>query len=203
MPLPMTMRVMDVSILIGTVITQYVALSGDARYQSEAKRLIQYVVNRQTAYGAWFYTDPPSDSLIRHDNYHTGFILDALSRCMEVGNNTTWLDQYHKGLEFYAQRLFNADGSPRWMSDRDYPHDIHGAAQGIITFARHRKEYPDLAIRIARWALDTMYQPDGRFYYQDGRYWKKRFTLMRWCNAWMARALAHLRLSLSRPDRTT
>lgn len=197
MPLPMVMRVMDVSILIGAVIMQYGMLSNDTRYHSQAMRLIQYVVNRQTTDGAWFYTDPPKDSRIRHDNYHTGFILDALSRCMHADSGVNWTAQYRHGLEFYAQHLFNLDGSPRWMSDRDYPHDIHGAAQGILTFARHEKDYPDLATRIARWAIEKMFHPDGRFYYQEGRYWKKRFTLMRWCNAWMARALSHLRLTLS------
>ncbi len=197
MPLPMRMRVMDVSILIGTVLTQYAVASGDATHQHTAYRLLNYVMGQQTDYGAWFYTDPPGDSPIRHDNYHTGFILDALWNYMQVTGDNRWMEAYRAGLSFYANELFNPDGSPKWMSDRDYPHDIHGAAQGIITFARHREEYPGLAIRVARWSLDTMYHPDGRFYYQEGRCWKKRFTLMRWCNAWMARALAHLRLHLN------
>jgi hypothetical protein len=37
-----------------------------------------------------------------------------------------------------------------------------------------------------------MYDPAGRFHYQETRWYRKRFTLLRWCNAWMARALAHL-----------
>ena len=197
MPLPMQMRVMDVSILIGTLLAQYAAVSGDTSHKHKWQRLLNYVVGQQTEYGAWFYTDPPGDSPIQHDNYHTGFILDALWNYMQATGDSRWIEIYNKGLHFYANELFNPDGSPRWMSDRDYPHDIHGAAQGIITFARHRSEYPDLASCIARWALDTMHHPEGRFYYQEGRFWKKRFTLLRWCNAWMARALAHLRLTLS------
>ena len=39
------------------------------------------------------------------------------------------------GLRFYRDRLFETDGAPRFMHDRKYPFDIHGAAQGIITFA--------------------------------------------------------------------
>lgn len=189
MPLPMTMRVMDVSILIGAVIARYGALSGDSSYREKADRLVYYVVNRQTDEGAWYYTDPPQDSRIRHDNYHTGFILDALWRYMEATGDQRWRPQYDRGLEFYAGRLFNPDGSPRWMSDQDYPHDIHGAAQGILTFARHRQEYPGLSDRIAQWVLDRMYDPCGRFYYQEGRIFIKRFTLLRWCNAWMVRGL--------------
>lgn len=197
MPLPMHMRVMDVSILIGSLLAQYSAETGDPSHQHTAWRLLNYVVRQQTDYGAWFYTDPPGDSPIRHDNYHTGFILDALWKFMHATGDMTWMVQYRKGLQFYADRLFNPDGSPRWTSDQDYPHDIHGAAQGIITFARHHHEYPGLAERIATWGLETMYHFDGRFYYQQSRFWKTRFTLMRWCNAWMARALAHLRLHMA------
>jgi hypothetical protein len=190
MPLPMTMRVMDVSILIGAVMAQYGELANDHQFDSQSIRLVRYVVNQQTDYGAWFYTDPSGDSRIRHDNYHTGFILDALERYMAATGDRQWQDRYDHGLAFYAEELFNKDGSPRWMSDVDYPHDIHGAAQGILTFSRHQKEYPGLAGHIADWAITNMYSGQGRFYYQDTGIFKKRFTLLRWCNAWMACALA-------------
>lgn len=189
MPLPMTMRVLDVSILIGSVLAQYGSLTHDRDLLATARRLTGYVVHRQSAEGAWYYTDPPGDSHIRHDNYHTGFILDALWRYREATGERQWEENYWRGLDFYARRLFNADGSPRWMSDQDYPHDIHGAAQGIVTFSRHRDRWPGLAQRIVEWSLRHMYHPDGHFYYQRTRWYTKRFTLLRWCNAWMARAL--------------
>ena len=195
MPMPMQMRVMDVSILIGSVMSQYSSLTGDNRMSETASRLVHYVVKQQTDYGAWFYTDPPSDSLIRHDNYHTGFILDALWRYMSASGNWQWTDAYEKGLHFYAKHLFNNDGSPRWMSDRDFPHDIHGAAQGLITFSLARNngyEYDELLKKIGRWAINNLYNREGRFYYQQGPFWTKKFTLLRWCNAWMFRGLATL-----------
>jgi hypothetical protein len=180
---------MDVSILIGAVIAQFNQLGGDDSHSDDAAKLVRYVANQQTDQNAWFYTDPPGDSHIRHDNYHTGFILDALWRYMEASGDDRYQDAYWKGLDFYAQQLFNDNGSPRWMSDCDYPHDIHGAAQGILTFARHSDKYPDLASRTCNWAIQNMYTP-GRFYYQQTPLLTKRFTLLRWCNAWMTRALA-------------
>ena len=192
MPLPMTMRVMDVSILIGSVIAQHAELTGATEHACTARRLVNYVVQQQTETGAWFYTDPPSASHIRHDNYHTGFILDALSRYIQASGDKEWSPVYNTGLDFYARQLFNKDGAPRWMSDCNYPNDIHGSAQGIITFARHSDQYPDLADTIAHWAIENMYHPDGRFFYQKNRYFTKRFTLLRWCNGWMARALSEL-----------
>lgn len=190
MPLPMAMRVLDVSILIGAVLARHARLSGDGGALETARRLTAYVVHRQTPYAAWFYTDPPGDSPIRHDNYHTGFILDALAGYMDATGDRAWQPVHDAGLAYYREHLFGADGAPRWMNDRDYPHDIHGAAQGILTFARCGDL--DMAWRIAGWALGRMYDPEGRFYYQETRRYRKRFTLLRWCNAWMARALAHL-----------
>ncbi len=198
MPIAMKMRVMDVSILIGSVISQYCVLSDDMKYMNISKRLVNYVVNQQTDYGAWFYTDPPQDSPIKHDNYHTGFILDALWRYTQTTNDNTYINAYHLGLEFYATSLFNEDGAPKWMSDKDYPHDIHGAAQGVITFSRHLDSYPGLSERIASWAINNMYNDCGRFYYQKTSIYIKRFTLLRWCNAWMALALAKLDFELTR-----
>lgn len=192
MPVPMTMRVMDVSILVGTVLSQVASQDSDQEMAETAERLVRYVVNQQTAYAAWFYTDPAEDSAIRHDNYHTGFILDALGRYISRTGDQQWQPNYDRGLKFYADKLFNPDGAPRWMSDKDYPHDIHGSAQGILTFSRHLKDYPGLAERILQWSLEHMYHGDGRFYYQQRKYWTTKFTLLRWCNGWMARAMAAL-----------
>ena len=190
MPLPMNMRVMDVSILVASVLAQFARQASQPQWFESAKRLACYVVRRQTDYHAWFYTDPPGDSPIRHDNYHTGFILDALSDYMDATGEREWQSQYDAGLAFYAKHLFEANGAPRWMSDRGYPYDIHGAAQGILTFSRHMKTHGDLARRIVDWALAEMYNPQGRFYHQRTRWYTKKFTQLRWCNAWMVRALA-------------
>ena len=194
MPLAMTMRVMDVSILIGTVIAQFAKIKEDNNLAATARRLVTYVVNQQTDYHAWYYTDPPADSHITHDNYHTGFILDALWNYMQVTGDNQWENNYWRGLDFYAQHHFNESGAPRWMHDTEYPHDIHGAAQGILTFSRHQSKFPGFASTIANWAIENMYDRNGRFYYQETRYYKKKFTLLRWCNAWMARSISRLML---------
>jgi hypothetical protein len=190
MPLPMRMRVMDVSILVASVLAQFARQANQPKWIDVARRLACYVVNRQTNYHAWFYTDPPGDSPIRHDNYHTGFILDALFNYMDATGERDWQPQYDTGLAFYAEHLFEPNGAPRWMSDRGYPYDVHGAAQGILTFSRHLSTHSDLVRRIVDWTLTEMYNPEGRFYYQRTRWYTKKFTQLRWCNAWMTRALA-------------
>lgn len=192
MPLPMRMRVMDVSILIASVLARHARASGDDAHMPMARRLLRYVLGQQTDYHAWWYTDPPGDSRIRHDNYHTGFILDALWRWMQTTGEHEHEDRYRAGLDYYRRQLFSDAGEPHWMNDQRYPFDVHGAAQGILSFARHSDRYPGFAERVAGWALANLYHPDGRFLYQRHRWYTKRITFMRWCNAWMARALAVL-----------
>lgn len=197
MPLGMTMRVMDVSILVAAVLAQLHRVKPNPRFANASMRLTRFVVRCQTVEGAWYYTDPPQDSPVKIDNYHTGFILDALFRVMQGLETVEWQENYNRGVAFYARHLFNADGSPRWMSHQDYPHDIHGAAQGILTFSQTQnvKLYPELAPKIMEWALGRMYHSEGRFYYQENRFFIKKFTFIRWCNAWMCRAMASFLLN--------
>ena len=93
-------------------------------------------------------------------------------------------------------RPLEKDGAPRWMWDRRYPFDVHGSAQGIVSFtkaARHDREFLPQAETVADWAIRNLYRKDrGDFAYRQGRLLKWDYSLMRWCNAWMGRALAEL-----------
>lgn len=186
--------VMDVSVLVGTVAARVAVHTDNPAMMTEAARLVRYVVSKQTDYHAWFYSDPPSDSHITHDNYHTGFILDAILKFSQVSGSNEFESAYADGLEYYRHSLFESDGAPRFMSDRRYPYDIHGAAQGIITFSlaqADRGEGRDMARRILEWTLRHMYdQRTHWFYYQKRRGFRTRVRLLRWCQAWMARAVS-------------
>jgi rhamnogalacturonyl hydrolase YesR len=164
-----------------------------------ARRQMNYTVNRQTDYHAWYYTDPPGKSLIRHDNYHTGGILDGIIEYFEETGDNSFNSSYWSGLEYYRQNLFEATGAPKWMNDKKYPFDIHGSAQGIITFTKAARHNPSLlpqAASIAIWAVKNLYRPNTRdFAYRQGRWLKWNYSLMRWCNAWMAKALSELHMA--------
>ena len=116
-----------------------------------------------------------------------------------ASGDDSFLDRYRTGLAFYRDNLFLADGAPKWMSHRTHPFDIHGAAQALVTFSKAALELdPDWlawARQVADWTLPRFQAPDGWFRYQQGRWIMKRYTLMRWCNAWMAFGLASLCLA--------
>lgn len=161
-----------------------------------AIRQFNYTINKTTGYHAWYYTHPKSKSPITHDNYHTGGILDGLLEFYEETGDDRFMNYYWKGLEFYKLHLFESNGAPRWMHDKLYPFDIHGSAQGIISFrkaARYEAIYHDIADTIYSWAIHHLYRPNKNdFIYRKGRFVKWNYSLMRWCNAWMARAIGEM-----------
>ncbi len=188
-----TWIVMDVPALAGAAAARLASISSDEALMAEAARLIRYVVSKQTDYGAWFYAEPPSASHITHDNYHTGFILDAILAYGQSARSDEFQSAYLKGLRYYREHLFEENGAPRFMNDRKYPFDIHGAAQGVITFAladRALGEGSAFSRKVLTWTMENMYDPrSGWFYYQRRRFYRTRVRLLRWCQAWMGQAI--------------
>jgi len=186
--------VMDVSALVGALAARLGALVGEPDLIREGGRLVRYVVSKQTDEGAWYYADPPSASHITHDNYHTGFILDAIQQYGLAAQSDEFDASYQRGIDFYEQRLFEADGRARFMSDRLYPIDIHGCAQGTITFSLQQRHFGTgaaVARRILEWTLSNMWDPrSGWFYYQRRRAYRTSIRELRWCQGWMSWALA-------------
>lgn len=157
-------------------------------YRERGEKLLDYVVSRQQPEGGWMYRDPPSASHLSMDNHHNGFIIESLLRHAELTGSDRYSDILDEALPFYRDELFEPNGAPNWDESRAYPRDIHGAAQGIIVFSRAGDFYT--AERIIEWVLGALYVGDGRFYFRRERFYTKRITLMRWCEAWMAYALA-------------
>lgn len=189
-----TWAVMDVSALCGKLFALTGTASDDPALLVAAERCMQYVMNRQTNYYAWYYTDPPKDSHITHDNYHTGIILDCILDYMLTTGSDEFKEAYLKGLDFYKNHLFLENGAPKWMNNKTLPYDIHGAAQGIISFSKATvldRSYLKTAEKILSWTVNNLYDThSGNFWYQKTRYYTKKFTLLRWCNAWMAKAIS-------------
>ena len=188
--------VLNINILAGAFLVKLWKHLSEADLLQAAQKLLNFTARRRTSYDAWYYTYPRHHSPITHDNYHTGGIVDGLLEYFEETGDDRYLDVYWKGLEYYQKHLFEPDGAPRWMSNKKYPLDVHGAAQGIISFskaARHNETFRYQAEKIAEWTLQNFYRPRTRdFAYRKGRYMTWNYSLMRWCNAWMARALGEM-----------
>lgn len=192
-----SVAVIDVPALAGAFLSEAGDLLDRSDLLADARRLLNWVADKQTEYGAWFYTHPREDSHITHDNYHTAIILDCFDRYRHATGDERFDGVYRDGLCFYRDHHFTDDGAPRWMHDgtsaTDLPFDIHGSGSAILCFARAARRDPaywPLALRTLDWTLKHMYDPGGFFYYQKNRFMTKRFCLLRWCNGWMNWALA-------------
>jgi hypothetical protein len=180
--------VVNINAQAAAFMAQVGVLTGENFLLEQARKLLTFVSRLQTSYGAWYYTTNPRQSLVAHDNYHTGMILDAYLDYENATGDKCFRRNYERGLEFYGKNLFLASGAPKWASDKIMPYDIHGSAQGILTFANAGDR--GKALCIASWGIRNFYKGDGDFAYQKGRFLSKRFTLLHWCNGWMARGLA-------------
>jgi uncharacterized protein YyaL (SSP411 family) len=169
-------------------------------YLEFARDVLRYVATCQEDVGGWMYRDPPSASHLSMDNYHNGYIIEAYLKLKEVIDSTEFDDMLEDALSFYRNHLFEADGAPNWDEDSTYPRDICAVSQGAVVFTIAGDL--DFAKRILDWALEHLYAGDGRFYYQKKRFYTKKFTLMRWCQAWMAYALTRFIVAKSKnPER--
>jgi hypothetical protein len=193
-------KVINVNAFIAAFLAKLHQVAAKDAYKQASDAMMRWVISQKTKDSAWYYTDPPEASRVTIDNYHTGFVLDSIQEYFEVFENPEYKAVWHQGLEFYRKNLFTDTHAPKWMYNRMYPHDIHGAAQGIITFSRASRSKPVLfhkARKILEWTLENLYDVDqSRFYYQKSGHWTKRFTLMRWSQAWMCYAISeHMRIS--------
>jgi hypothetical protein len=171
------------------------SITQEESLRTRARANMAWVMGKQTEAGAWFYADPPESSHVKHDNYHTGFVLSSIHAYTRATGDESWASAYARGLEFYERCLFLPSGAPKWRHDRVYPLDIKGASQGILNFSLASDALPgklDVARRIARWAIENMWLPEGRFLYQKGRFLTKKLTFMRWCQCWSCYALSVL-----------
>jgi len=162
-----------------------------------ARKSVQYVVNNQNSEGAWKYGESAPAQKVGIDNFHTGFILESLKIYADCLDDSSHAEQIKRGLEFYQEKFFLKDGTPRYFPHKNFPADIHSAAQAIITFVQLKKygANGELCQKVLEWMIKNMQDKDGCFYYQKSRYFTNKIPYIRWCQAWAFLALTTYLLS--------
>lgn len=161
---------------------------GDSALRRRAKELLDHVAELQTDLGGWMYRDPPEASHLSMDNHHNGFIIESFQRYRSVTGDDRYDDTLDEALRFYRRELFEANGAPNFDEESAYPRDIHASTQGalVFTYAGDLR----FARQILRWVFENLHAGDGQFYFRRERFYTRRVTLMRWCQAWMAYAMS-------------
>ncbi len=185
----------NANMLIAATLIRTWSHSKIEQFKNMGLKSMNFTISHQNENGSWFYWAPPDKIVGRIDNYHTGFILESFEVIRNyLGaefKNDNILD---KGLEYYLKNLFNKENVPKMTNKVMYPIDIQSCAQAIITLCiigKRKPELNDIAMKIANWTVQNLYDDKGFFYYRlykNGKIDKTPY--MRWSESWMLRALS-------------
>jgi len=155
-------------------------------------RCVDRILDSQRADGSWGYGEKDSTGWI--DNFHTINVLDSLNDLTPVFPEIE--PALSKGIGFWLDNLFEADGTPRYYSNKRGPTDVHNVATAVSGLVRLGAREPRCQELLggAVAALLDMQSADGGF-----RAHRTGVPLMRWNQAHATLALADL-LSQSQPD---
>jgi hypothetical protein len=170
-------------------------------FGAAAAAAVRYSTARQRVDGSWPYGERPNLGWV--DNFHTGYVLDALRVCADAGVAAAAAeDAWRSGLAYYRRTFFLADGTPRYYPNRLFPIDNQSVAQGIQTLsiaARHDPSCARQAWEVFAFAQRRMLSDDGLPIFQRRRFWSNRAPHFRWVVAPMLMALSHL-LAIERAE---
>ncbi|MGH2925870.1 MAG: hypothetical protein ACRDK1_07865 [Solirubrobacterales bacterium] len=184
----------NASLLAASLLARLAARDRDDELAEAAGAAVRYSTARQRPDGSWPYGELPNLSWV--DNFHTGYVLDALRRCADAGiEESAAQDAWTKGIAYYRRELFEADGAPKYYSNRLHPIDAQCVAQGIQTLsiaAQHDESLAGAPWSVFRFALRRMIGGDGIPLFQRRRLWANRAPHVRWVVAPTLLALTHL-----------
>jgi hypothetical protein len=188
------------NVLVASLLARLAMCGRDTEdFSSAADAAVRYTTARQRADGSWPYGERRNLAWV--DNFHTGYVLDALRTCADAGIGGDEAEEaWSRGVTYYRRELFLADGTPKYYATRLYPIDAQSVAQGIQTLsmaAARDEQCAPAAWAVFRFAVRRMVGDDGLPIFQRRRLWTNRAPHVRWVVAPMLKAITHL-LALDR-----
>lgn len=183
----------NANLLACSVAVRTAALLGDP-LDSRVEEAVVTSSSAQRSDGSWPYAASSIGSWV--DNFHTGYVLESLSRCsVLVGGLESSLAL---GFDYWERELFASHGEPRPRPDRRFPRDAHDYAQAIDTWlsaTSWREGALARADGTAALLIRDLLNPRGYVNFQRGRLLTNRVPFIRWTTAPTFRALAGLELA--------
>jgi len=185
----------NANMLACALLARLAASSDDGNgFRDAARAGLRWTLGHQRGDGSWHYGERPNLAWI--DNFHTGYVLDAIRTCLDLGLEDPEVDRaWRRGVAYFRRELLLADGTPKYYSTDVYPIDAQCVAQSIQTLAIAGRRIPgasDDAWRVFDFALRRMIRTDGLPLFQRRRLWHNRTPHMRWVVAPTLLALANL-----------
>jgi hypothetical protein len=186
----------NANVLGAWLLAEVGAQSMESELTTAALEAARYTARRQRADGSWPYGEGPGDEWT--DNFHTGYVLLALSRIAKRLSTNEFKYAIQRGYAYWKDTMFLANGTPKYYAHSTYPIDPHCAACAVLTFLEFADIDPDAcnwAVRVALWCIEHLQDQQGYFHYQIHPIYRIRIPYMRWTQAWMQRALTELAMN--------
>ena len=183
----------NANLLVAMLLARLWEPAGRRDFAEAAEQAVAYTVARQRPDGSWPYGELSHLGWV--DNHHTGYVLEALEACGRCGIVAADTEALMRGAAYYRDRLFRADGAPRYLDTASYPIDAQCLATAIQTLSALAASSPELAEaawRTFSYGRRAMLRRDGAFMFQRRRLWTIRTPHVRWAQAPMLLALTHL-----------
>lgn len=184
-----TQVVYNASMKGARLLSQVFSITNDYSYIEEAEKAVRFVCNNQNVDGSWAYSK--GDARKWTDNFHTAYVLDSLKTFIELSSKKEYNIFLEKGLNYYINNLFTKDGFPKYYSHSISPIDATAVAQSIISLTN--LELYDNAKKVIKFAIDSLYDSSGYFYYQK-KFFIDKTPFIRWSIAWFFVALSYFLL---------
>lgn len=177
-----------------SVLARTGALTGRDELIVPAHDALPTTLDAQRPDGSWGYAESDGHGWV--DNFHTGYVLEALALSEQAGQAVR--PALERGIDYWERNLFLPDGTPKYYDDRVLPIDTHNHAQSIETWlavAAWRDGALESAERCAAQLVRDWLEPDGHIGFQRRRLWTNRVPFVRWTTGPAFRALARLELA--------
>jgi len=177
---------------------------GDPALLEIAGRNLNFVLENQNPDGSWPYAKDGVRDFV--DHFHTCFVMKALAKIHQVTGDRRIVDALARGLNYYQQNLFGADGMPRPFSKAPrltvYQCELYDCAECINLCLLLRKEFPQLERcleTVVMGILEHWVKPDGSFRSRKLKFGWDNVPMHRWAQSQMFRSLAFYLRDFSPP----
>ena len=169
----------------------------EPKYESVARRNLNFVLEAQNADGSWFYARDGKRSFV--DHFHTCFVLKALSKIEALTGNKDCTAAIERGVAYYTSSLFDEDGIPKPFSRAPrltvYRRELYDYAECINLAVLLRNRFPALDCRLAvtvEQIVSRWQTPSGSFRSRQLYMGWDNTPMHRWASAQLFRSLCLL-----------
>jgi hypothetical protein len=164
-------------------------------YWTIAERNLKFVLENQNPDGSWPYAMDGVRDFV--DHFHTCFVMKALAKIHALTGHAATLEALDKGVGYYQNNLFDADGLPKPFSRAPrltvYKRELYDCAECINLCLLLRDRFPQLETTletVVEGILKNWIKPDGSFRSRRLHLGWDNVPMHRWGQSQMFRSLA-------------